>query len=79
MGGLLYIFIANTRGSRYEIISRFLFVLSGRFVTSPRQGASKGEGLGNKFLANIRECDAIVHGENHGWLVSLTTRSMQNC
>lgn len=25
------------------------------------RGASKGEGLGNKFLANIRECDAIVH------------------
>lgn len=24
-------------------------------------GASKGEGLGNKFLANIRECDAIIH------------------
>ncbi|GJQ12491.1 hypothetical protein GpartN1_g4282.t1 [Galdieria partita] len=24
-------------------------------------GASKGEGLGNRFLANIRECDAIVH------------------
>ena len=24
-------------------------------------GASKGEGLGNKFLSNIRECDAIVH------------------
>jgi len=24
-------------------------------------GASKGEGLGNKFLANIREVDAIVH------------------
>jgi GTP-binding protein YchF len=24
-------------------------------------GASQGEGLGNKFLANIRECDAIVH------------------
>ena len=24
-------------------------------------GASKGEGLGNKFLANIRECDAIAH------------------
>ena len=24
-------------------------------------GASKGEGLGNKFLANIRNCDAIVH------------------
>ncbi len=32
-------------------------------------GASKGEGLGNKFLANIRQCDAIVHivraFENH--------------
>jgi GTP-binding protein YchF len=25
------------------------------------RGASKGEGLGNKFLANIRECDSIVH------------------
>ncbi len=25
------------------------------------EGASKGEGLGNKFLANIRETDAIVH------------------
>lgn len=24
-------------------------------------GASTGEGLGNKFLANIRQCDAIVH------------------
>lgn len=25
------------------------------------RGASKGEGLGNKFLAHIREVDAIVH------------------
>ena len=25
------------------------------------KGASRGEGLGNKFLANIRECDAILH------------------
>lgn len=25
------------------------------------KGASKGEGLGNKFLSNIRECDAVVH------------------
>ena len=25
------------------------------------KGASEGEGLGNQFLANIRECDAIVH------------------
>ncbi|TAL59496.1 MAG: redox-regulated ATPase YchF [Bacteroidetes bacterium] len=25
------------------------------------KGASKGEGLGNQFLANIRECDALIH------------------
>jgi len=25
------------------------------------KGASTGEGLGNKFLASIRQCDAIVH------------------
>jgi ribosome-binding ATPase YchF (GTP1/OBG family) len=25
------------------------------------KGASKGDGLGNKFLANIRETDAIIH------------------
>ncbi len=25
------------------------------------EGASKGEGLGNKFLANIRQCDAVCH------------------
>lgn len=25
------------------------------------KGASRGEGLGNQFLSNIRECDAIVH------------------
>ncbi|KAL0263769.1 UNVERIFIED_CONTAM: hypothetical protein PYX00_011067 [Menopon gallinae] len=33
------------------------------------KGASKGEGLGNQFLANIRECQAIIHVlrcfENH--------------
>jgi ribosome-binding ATPase len=25
------------------------------------KGASRGEGLGNQFLSNIRECDAIIH------------------
>lgn len=25
------------------------------------KGASKGEGLGNKFLSHIRECDALIH------------------
>src|SRR5690554_6058544 len=24
-------------------------------------GASKGEGLGNRFLANMRSCDAVIH------------------
>ena len=31
------------------------------------KGASKGEGLGNQFLANIRECDSIV--QVGGWAV----------
>lgn len=30
------------------------------------KGASKGEGLGNKFLANIRECDSIVQARALG-------------
>ena len=30
------------------------------------KGASQGEGLGNKLLANIRECDAIV--QVRGWV-----------
>ena len=30
------------------------------------KGASKGEGLGNQFLANIRECDSIVQARIHG-------------
>lgn len=30
-------------------------------ITGLVEGASKGEGLGNKFLANIRETDAILH------------------
>ena len=30
-------------------------------ISGLAQGASRGEGLGNKFLANIRESDAIIH------------------
>ena len=30
-------------------------------IAGPVEGASKGEGLGNQFLTNIRETDAIVH------------------
>ena len=36
------------------------------------KGASQGEGLGNKFLANIREVDAIVQ-----WCAASTTRRDQ--
>ena len=28
---------------------------------TPHRGASEGKGLGNKFLAHIREVDAILH------------------
>ena len=30
-------------------------------IAGPVKGASRGEGLGNKFLANIRESDAVIH------------------
>jgi ribosome-binding ATPase len=45
-------------GSSAQIIpTRLTFVDIAGLV----RGASKGEGLGNQFLANIRECDAIAH------------------
>lgn len=44
-------------GSRRIVPSRLEFVDIAGLVS----GASKGEGLGNQFLANIRACDAIVH------------------
>jgi GTP-binding protein YchF len=43
--------------SRQEIETQIEFVDIAGLV----RGASKGEGLGNQFLANIREVDAIVH------------------
>jgi GTP-binding protein YchF len=43
--------------SRQEIETQIEFVAIAGLV----RGASKGEGLGNQFLANIREVDAIVH------------------
>ena len=40
-------------------------IVTGSVLSKPRtglvKGASKGEGLGNQFLANIRETDAILH------------------
>ncbi len=49
--------LAEIAGSKTTIPTRMTFVDIAGLV----KGASKGEGLGNQFLANIRECDAIAH------------------
>jgi len=49
--------LAKIAGSKDIIPTRLTFVDIAGLV----RGASKGEGLGNQFLANIRECDAIAH------------------
>ena len=49
--------LARIAGSKQIIPTRMTFVDIAGLV----RGASKGEGLGNQFLANIRECDAIAH------------------
>ena len=49
--------LAEIYGSQKIIPATITFVDIAGLVA----GASKGEGLGNKFLANIRQCDAIVH------------------
>ena len=49
--------IAEAAKSKEIIPTRISFVDIAGLV----RGASKGEGLGNQFLANIREVDAIVH------------------
>ena len=49
--------LASIAGSKEIIPTRLTFVDIAGLV----RGASKGEGLGNQFLANIRECDAIAH------------------
>ncbi len=49
--------LAEIGGSENIIPARIEFVDIAGLV----KGASKGEGLGNQFLANIREVDAIVH------------------
>ena len=48
--------LADIAGSREIIPSRITFVDIAGLV----RGASKGEGLGNQFLANIRDCDAVA-------------------
>jgi ribosome-binding ATPase len=49
--------LAAIAGSAQIIPTRLTFVDIAGLV----RGASKGEGLGNQFLGNIRECDAIAH------------------
>jgi GTP-binding protein YchF len=49
--------LAKIASSNQIIPTRLTFVDIAGLV----RGASKGEGLGNQFLANIRECDAIAH------------------
>ncbi len=49
--------IARIAGSKQIIPTRMTFVDIAGLV----KGASKGEGLGNQFLANIREVDAVAH------------------
>ena len=49
--------LATIAGSKEIIPTRLTFVDIAGLV----RGASKGEGLGNQFLANIRETDAIAH------------------
>ncbi|RMH39092.1 MAG: redox-regulated ATPase YchF [Alphaproteobacteria bacterium] len=49
--------LAEIAGSKEIIPARMTFVDIAGLV----RGASKGEGLGNQFLANIREVDAIAH------------------
>jgi GTP-binding protein YchF len=49
--------LARIAGSKQIIPTRLTFVDIAGLV----RGASKGEGLGNQFLANIREVDAIAH------------------
>ncbi len=49
--------LAEIATSKQIIPARMTFVDIAGLV----KGASKGEGLGNQFLANIRECDSIAH------------------
>ena len=49
--------LAELSNSKSIVPTRMEFVDIAGLV----KGASKGEGLGNKFLANIREVDALVH------------------
>jgi ribosome-binding ATPase YchF (GTP1/OBG family) len=55
--------VPDARLDRLAVIGKSARVIPSRMtfvdIAGLVRGASKGEGLGNQFLANIRECDAI--------------------
>ncbi len=51
----------NVLGERYQTKKIIPAAIEFVDIAGLVKGASKGEGLGNQFLANIREVDAIVH------------------
>jgi GTP-binding protein YchF len=57
--------VPDARLDRLAEIARSARVVPARLtfvdIAGLVRGASRGEGLGNQFLANIRECDAIAH------------------
>jgi GTP-binding protein YchF len=57
--------VPDDRLDRLAVIAKSKSIIPTRMtfvdIAGLVRGASKGEGLGNQFLANIRECDAIAH------------------
>jgi GTP-binding protein YchF len=57
--------VPDDRLERLAVIAKSAQVIPARMsfvdIAGLVKGASKGEGLGNQFLANIRECDAIAY------------------
>ncbi|MDB5562061.1 MAG: ychF, partial [Hyphomicrobiales bacterium] len=57
--------VPDARLDRLATIGKSVNVIPARMsfvdIAGLVKGASKGEGLGNQFLANIRECDAIAY------------------
>ena len=57
--------VPDARLDRLATIAKSAKVIPARItfvdIAGLVRGASKGEGLGNQFLANIRECDAVAH------------------
>lgn len=60
--------IVNVPDARLQVLQKFVSTdvvvpaaIEFMDIAGLVKGASQGEGLGNKFLSNIRECDLIVH------------------